>query len=118
MRLRRGEIWWVRLDPTLGGEINKTRPCVIVSTNHANDSRQTVMVVPFSTSPKGHPPLTVAIHCAGKSVSAIVDQTRAVAKERFVNRQEMIAADELESIEAALVKLLELQNASWNELRS
>ena len=112
MRLRRGEVWWVRLDPTRGAEINKTRPCVIVSSNHANDSRLTVMVVPFSTSPKGYPPFTVAIHCAGKNVSAIVDQTRAVAKERFVNRQEMIAADELRLIEAALVTLLELQRPS------
>jgi mRNA interferase MazF len=112
MRLRRGEVWWVRLDPTLGAEINKTRPCVIVSNNHANDSRLTVMVVPLSTSPRAYPPFTVAIHCAGKSVSAIVDQTRAVAKERFVNRQEIIAADELQSIEAALVMLMELQRAS------
>jgi mRNA interferase MazF len=108
MRLRRGEIWWVQLDPTRGAEINKTRPCLIISSNAANDPRRTVMVVPFSTSPNQHPPFTVAVHCAGKAVSAIVDQTRAVAKERFLNRQEVIASDELVAIEMTLATLLEL----------
>jgi len=108
MRLRRGEVWWVQLDPTLGGEIQKTRPCVVVSNNMANDRRLTVMVVPFSTSPNEHPPFTVPVHCAGKRVSAIVDQTRAVTKERFQKRQEIMAADELLGIETALASLLEL----------
>jgi mRNA interferase MazF len=80
MRLRRGDIWWVQLDPTRGAEINKTRPCLIVSSNDANDRRLTVIVVPFSTSPKQHPPFTVAVRCEGKNVSAIVDQMKAVSK--------------------------------------
>jgi mRNA interferase MazF len=108
MRLRRGEVWWVQLDPTRGGEIKKTRPCVIVSNDNANDRRLTVMVVQFSTSPKEHPPFTVEVHCAGKKVSAIVDQTRAVTKERFVSWQERIALHELAAIEIALAMLLEI----------
>jgi mRNA interferase MazF len=108
MRLRRGEVWWVQLDPTRGAEIQKTRPCVVVSSDKANDRRLTVMVVPFSTSPNEHPPFTVAVHCAGKKVSAIVDQLRAVSKERFLNRQEVIAPDELAAIQRTLAVLLEI----------
>jgi mRNA interferase MazF len=101
-------VWWVQLDPTRGAEIQKTRPCVIISNNDANQRRLTVMVVPFSTSPNEHPPFTVPVHCAGRKVTAIVDQTRAVTKERFQRRQEMIASDELAGIEMALASLLEL----------
>jgi mRNA interferase MazF len=114
MRLRRGEVWWVQLDPTRGAEIKKTRPCVIVSSNMANDRRLTVMVVPFSTSPHPHPPFTVSVHCAGKEVSAIVDQMKAVTKERFQKRQEVMAQNELASIELALASLLELEVVSKN----
>jgi len=108
MRLRRGEVWWVQLDPARGAEIKKTRPCVIVSSNDANDRRLTVMVVPFSTSPNQHPPFSVNVHCAGKKVSAIVDQTRAVTKERFLNREEIMLPEAVAAIERALAILLEI----------
>src|SRR5450759_1566986 len=66
---RCGEVWWVRLDPTLGSEINKTRPCLILSTNIVNDRRRTVVVVPLSTSPDPGPPLLVPVNCAGRVVA-------------------------------------------------
>ncbi len=108
MRLLRGEIWWVELDPSRGAEIQKTRPCVVISSDMANARRRTVIVVPFSTSPKEYPPFTVEVHCAGKKVCAIVDQTRAVARERFVRRQEVLAAAELKAIEGSLALILGL----------
>ncbi len=108
MNFRRGDVWWGELDPTRGAEIKKTRLCVVISSNEANDRRLTVMVVPFSTSPRQYPPFTVAVHCAGKAVSAIVDQTRAVTKDRFQRRQEVISSDELAAIEDALVQILGL----------
>ena len=49
---RRGEVWWVRLDPTLGSEIAKTRLCLILSTNILNERRKTVVVIPLSSSPQ------------------------------------------------------------------
>ena len=57
---RRGEVWWVRLDPTLGSEIAKTRPCVIVSGNVFNRLRRTVVVLPLSTAPPPSRPLAGA----------------------------------------------------------
>ena len=61
----RGDIWWVALDPTLGSEIPKTRPCVVVSVKVLNERRRTVIVVPLSSSPKASPPILIPISCDG-----------------------------------------------------
>jgi mRNA interferase MazF len=74
---RRGEIWWVRLDPTLGSEIAKTCPCVIFSGNVFNKLRRTVVVIPLSSSPESGAPLLVPVRCDGRDVVAVTDQIRA-----------------------------------------
>jgi mRNA interferase MazF len=105
---RRGEIWWAKLDPTLGSEINKTRPCLVVSNSVINEHRRTVVVVPLSSSPRSAPPLLVDVTCAGKPAVAVIDQVRAIAKERLVSLMEKLPAAELKAIEAALREILEL----------
>ena len=50
MDISRGEVFWARLDPTVGSEIQKTRPVVVLSINPLNRARKTVVVVPLSTS--------------------------------------------------------------------
>ena len=64
------EFWWVRLDPTLGSEIAKTRLCLILSTNILNEHRKTVVVIPLSSSPQANPPLLIPVRCAGRDVVA------------------------------------------------
>jgi mRNA interferase MazF len=59
----RGDVWWVSLDPTQGAEIQKTRPCLVLTSDVLNRFRQTVVVVPFSTSASAHPPISVAVTC-------------------------------------------------------
>jgi len=108
MAPRRGEIWWARLDPTLGAEISKTRPCLVLSTNIANERRRTVVVIPLSTSPQASPPLLVPMECAGRKVVAVTDQIRAIAKERLKERLAEISPTDLSSVEAALRQILEL----------
>jgi mRNA interferase MazF len=105
---KRGEVWWVRLDPTLGSEINKTRPCLIVTTNVLNERRRTVVVIPLSTSPQANPPLMVLLNCAGRAAVAVVDQIRAVSKDRLDKLIATISPEELVSIEEALRSVLEL----------
>lgn len=105
---RRGEVWWVRLDPTLGSEIRKRRPCVIMSSNVVNERRRTVVVIPLSTSPQAAPPLLVAVQCAGEPAVAVVDQIRAVSKERLDGRVETLSAEHLKEIEDGLQQVLEL----------
>lgn len=105
---QRGELWWVDLSPTRGSEINKRRPCVVLSVDPINQRRKTVVVIPLSTSPTVRPPLTVQISCAGRAAVAVIDQVRATAKERFTGRIGNVTDAEMESLEDALREVLGL----------
>jgi mRNA interferase MazF len=105
---RRGEIWRARLDPTVGSEINKTRPCVVISNSIVNEHRRTVVVVPLSSSRRAAPPVMVSVTCSGQPAVAVIDQVRALAKERLVGFIEKLSDKELESVEVALREILEL----------
>ena len=105
---RRGEIWWANLDPTVGSEIDKTRPCVVVSNSVVNEHRRTVVVVPLSSSPRTAPPITVSVTCSGQPAIAVIDQVRAIAKERLVRCIELLSSEQLSAVEDALREILEL----------
>ena len=109
MKLRRGDIWYVDLDPTRGGEINKKRPCVILTANALNDSRKTVVVIPLSTSPVARPPLTVPVISAGRPAVAVIDQITAKTKERFGNRIGSLSPDDMDVIEQAIRRVLDMR---------
>jgi len=104
----RGEVWWIRLDPTLGSEIAKTRPCLILSGNVFNRLRRTIVVVPLSSSPQAGAPLLVPVHCDGRDVVAVTDQIRAVTKQRLDRQLGVLSANDLEAVEQALREVLEL----------
>ena len=106
--LRRGDIWWIRLDPTSGSEIAKTRPCLILSSNILNERRRTVVVVPLSSAPLPSPPILVPVRCEGRDVVAVTDQIRAVAKERLERRMGAISSEHLEDVEHGVREILEL----------
>ncbi len=107
--IKRGEIWWISLDPTQGSEIKKTRPCIVLTHDTINRLRRTVVVVPLSTAAKPHPPITVPVTCEGKSVVAIVDQIRAVAKHRLKSKIETISTGELDEVCQAVSTILEIR---------
>jgi mRNA interferase MazF len=97
----------VRLDPTLGSEIKKTRPSLVVTRNVVNQYGTTVVVILLSTSPQASPPLLVHIACAGRAVIAVVDQIRAISKERLQKRLDSGSADHLKAVEEGLGETLE-----------
>jgi mRNA interferase MazF len=105
---RRGEIWSATLDPTVGSEIKKTRPCVVISNSVVNQHRRTVVIVPLSSSPQAAPPLMVSVQCSGQACVAVIDQVRAVAKERLVRHIANLSAEHLQAVEAGLREILEL----------
>lgn len=105
---RRGEVWWVRLDPTLGSEIAKTRPCVVISGNVFNRLRRTVVVIPFSTSPQPSTPLLVPVRCDGRIVVAVTDQIRAITKQRLDRRLGELSPEDLQAVEQGVREVLEL----------
>lgn len=107
-KLNRGSVWWVNLDPTVGSEIQKKRPCVIISHSGVNEVRKTVIIVPLSSSPKAYPPLAISVKCQEKLVVAVCDQIRAVDKSRLLNFIEDMDAPELQRVEQSLKKILVL----------
>ena len=81
--VRRGDIWWVDLDPTRDSEMRKTRPAVVITAEALNRARRTVVIVPLSKGPAPRPPIVVATPSAGEDAVAVCDQLRAVGKSRL-----------------------------------
>lgn len=96
-RVRRGEIWLVGLDPTAGSEIQKTRPCVIVSPPEMHDYLRTVIVAPMTTGSRPAP-FRIAVRHARKDGLILLDQIRTVDKARLVKRSGTIDANVLQSV--------------------
>lgn len=90
-KVKRFDVWWVNLDPTIGREINKKRPCVVVSPDVMNDRLATVLVVPL-TSGGFVFPTRLPVTFKGKEGYVLVDQMRAVDKERLVSSQGKLLA--------------------------
>ena len=83
--VRRGDVFLVSLDPARGGEIQKTRPCVVVSPDELNSYLRTFVVAPLTTG--GHPyPFRVSCRFEGRSGYVVIDQIRTVDRERLVRR--------------------------------
>ena len=81
----RGEIWLVNLDPTVGSEIKKSRPCVVVSPPEMHDHLRTVIVAPMTTGSR-HAPFRIAVTHGGKSGLILLDEIRAIDKARLISR--------------------------------
>jgi mRNA interferase MazF len=83
--VKRGEVWLATLDPTIGSEIRKTRPCLIVSPPEIHDHLRTVIVAPMTSAsrPAG---FRVAISFAGTDGLVLAEQVRALDKRRLVKR--------------------------------
>ena len=107
--LKRGEIWWVRIDPTQGSEIKKTRPCVILTHDTLNQLRKTVVVIPLSSAAQAHPPVSIAVQAGGKTATAVIDQIRAVAKHRLESKIGNMQPEALDLIAEALNRILLLK---------
>jgi mRNA interferase MazF len=106
--MKRGDIYWVNLDPSTGSEIRKRRPCVLIGATPVNEARRTVVVVPLSSVGKPRPPLAVPVTCLGRETVAVCDQIRAVDKSRLVERIEEISREDLVEIEKGLRQVLVL----------
>lgn len=105
---RRGEVWWVRLDPAVESAIAKTRPCIVLSTNVLNERRRTVIVVPLSSSPSPSPPLLIPSAAPIGDGIAFIDQIRAVSKDRLDRCIGQLSGSDLAMVEEGLREILEL----------
>ncbi len=95
--MKRGEIWLVNLDPSVGSEIQKSRPCVVVSPAELNDMLRTVIVAPMTS--KGFvAPFRVPVTHAGTKGQIVLDQLRTVDKLRLVKKLGAVSAKTLTSV--------------------
>jgi mRNA interferase MazF len=85
MGVNRFEVYLVNLDPTLGSEIRKTRPCLVVSPNEMNRHVRTAIVAPMTTQGQAYP-TRVACRFGGKKGQVVLDQIRTVDQSRLIKR--------------------------------
>ena len=100
----RGEVHLVRLDPTLGSEIQKMRPCLIVSPDELNEHLRTVIVAPLTTAGRVYP---WRVRCRFQHQSGFValDQLRTVDRERLVKRLGVISEATLAAVLGTLQEM-------------
>jgi mRNA interferase MazF len=106
--MNRGEVWWVNFDPSIGGEIRKKRPAVIVSNNAANQFLNRVQVVPLTSSVGKLYPSETYITLRRKKAKAMADQLTTVSKKRLINQAGTVNKNELEGLERAIITQLDL----------
>ena len=95
------DVYWVDLNPTIGAEMQKTRPCVIVSPKELNEHLDTVIIIPITSAIHGYP-YRVRCHIMNRDGEIATDQIRTIDKSRLKNRIATLAADEIVNLQDIL----------------
>ena len=106
--MKRGEVWWVNFDPSVGGEIKKKRPAVVVSNDAANKHLNRVQVVPLTSKVGKVYPSEARVTFQGKAGKAMADQLTTVSKQRMIDRGGGLTGQEMSEVERAIRVQLEL----------
>jgi mRNA interferase MazF len=102
--ITRGDVWLTALDPTVGSEIQKTRPCVIISPPEMHDYLRIVMVAPMTTGSRPAP-FRIPVSFARKNGLILLDQLRTLDKQRLVRR---LGAVQARTLQATLMRLRDI----------
>jgi mRNA interferase MazF len=108
MPIERGEVYWVAFDPSFGGEIQKTRPAIVLSNNASNLALNRVQVVPISSKTHRLYPGEALIEVRGEKRKAIASQLATASKLRFGARLGVLDAEDMARVESAVAVQLGL----------
>ncbi len=107
--MKRSDVWWVNFDPSIGGEIKKMRPAVIVSNDSSNRYINRVQVVPITGNTERLYPSEAYVRFNGKDGKAMADQITTISKLRMIKKAGHIKEFEMKDIEKAIRIQLELK---------
>jgi len=107
--MKRREVWWVNFDPSIGGEIKKKRPAVIISNDASNKFLNRVQVVPLTSKTERIYPSEAVVVFQGEERKAMADQLATVSKARLFRRAGILSQEDMRKIEEAIKIQLDIR---------
>jgi mRNA interferase MazF len=109
MHPRRGEVWWVSFNSSVGGEIQKTRPAVVISNDSANSALNRVIVIPITSQVSKVYPGEALVTINGEQRKAMADQITTASKQRLKNKLGTLSHADVTAIESAVLMQLAIR---------
>ena len=106
---KRGEVWWINFDPSVGGEIQKKRPAVILSNDMANKALNRVQVIPLTSNVKRVYPVECLVMIQNKQSKALADQITTISKLRLISKFGKASKQDMANIERIILLQLDIK---------